>query len=127
MLIYLRKGAEKMKKRPVSKEFINAMESKLEHGRQMGRVGWDSYWDDTTFENIIDKQPINWGDNTPLVLIDALVNKLDEEWDEFFDILDKIRIGIFDDVDYDELLLEGADISNVIMMILDVIKKWRED
>lgn len=116
-----------MKKRPVSKEFINAMESKLEHGRQMGRVGWDSYWDDTTFENIIDKQPINWGDNTPLVLIDALVNKLDEEWDEFFDILDKIRIGIFDDVDYDELLLEGADISNVIMMILDVIKKWRED
>lgn len=33
-----------MDKRTVDTSFINAMERKLEHGREQGIEGWDSYW-----------------------------------------------------------------------------------
>lgn len=33
-----------MKKRGVSKRFLQEMRKKLEHGRNRGRTGWDEHW-----------------------------------------------------------------------------------
>ena len=88
---------EREMKRKVSKDFIAAMEEKLEHGRRMGRKGWDSEWKETTF------------DGDPLI---GLLQKLDEEVNE---VIEAIRIG-----DLQGLRHECADVSNVAMMIADL-------
>jgi NTP pyrophosphatase (non-canonical NTP hydrolase) len=96
-------------KRLVSKDFIAAMEEKLEWGRNQGRTGWDSKWKKISVDSFT---------------IHNLRNKLEEEvWeleDLIFALLDYEETGSAADVDLADVRLEAADVANVAMMIADM-------
>lgn len=84
-------------KRSVAGEFINAMEKGLAHGRRMGRTGWDSHWQESSFADV------------RLGLLD----KLDEEVNELIEAIDDNENG-------DVVLREAADVANIAMMLADI-------
>ncbi len=90
-------------RRLVSRDFIAAMEEKLEHGRSQGRTGWDSHW----------KKWLGKAVEYDFVL-SGLLNKLEEEVGE---LLVEVANGTFDKK---KIRLEAADVANVAMMIADV-------
>ena len=88
-------------RRDVEQYFIDEMNKGLDWGRRQGRVGWDSEWKETAFED---------GD-----LIDNLRAKLEEELKE----LDSALVG---GDSFLGVLREAADLSNVAMMIADAVR-----
>lgn len=84
-------------KRSVAGEFINAMEKGLAHGRRVGRTGWDSHWQESSFADV------------RLGLLD----KLDEEVGELIEAIEDNENG-------DVVLLEAADVANIAMMLADI-------
>lgn len=101
--------------RPVSKDFIAAMEEKLEHGRKMGKVGWDSHWKDPNLK-------ANF-------TVHTLRNILEEEFWELEDLvfvyLDYADSGTT--ADLAEIRHEAADVANVAMMIADMVGALKEE
>ena len=92
-----------MMRRPVSNDFIAAMEEKLEWGRSQGRTGWDSKWKKISVDSFS--------------MMD-LLEKLNEEVAEF-------RNEVFygrgnDELDFSAIRHEAADVANVAMMIADM-------
>ena len=88
-----------MTDRPVSSDFIRAMEEKLRHGRNMGRTGWDTHW--------LKISVSTFG-------MPSLIEKLEEEVKELLKELKPM------DRDLNAIRLEAADIANVAMMIADL-------
>ncbi len=92
----------KNKMRSVSADFVLAMEEKLQHGRNMGRTGWDSHWKKISVDS--------FG-------LTDLIDKLDEEVDE-------LRAAVVHtEADFTatgEIRLEAADVGNIAMMIADM-------
>lgn len=83
-------------RRMVSGDFINAMEEKLQWGREQGRTGWDSNWETISVDSF------DLGD---------LFEKLDEEVAE---LRESMHAG-------NHLIrLEAADVANIAMMIADM-------
>lgn len=92
-----------MEKRPVDMNFIKAMEEKLEYGREKGRVGWDTYWKETTF---------------PETVFEGLQAKFYEEVSE---VLQALTEG------NDELAAdECVDVGNLAMMMWDFIHQTKD-
>jgi len=89
-------------KRPVSIDFIAAMNERLERDLEMGKRGWDSRWIHI-YED--DK------------LIEMLRIKLHEEVEELFDVLNEP----------DDLRLEAADVANIAMMIADIAGALKDE
>lgn len=92
-----------MDKRPVSKDFVAAMEEGLQHGREMGRTWWDSFWKDR-----------DSGLAIPDMAYD-LFDLLQEEVEEFGDV-----ISPWGALNLQEVRKEAADIANFAMMIADL-------
>ena len=93
--------------RPVSKDFIAAMEEKLEWGRNHGRTGWDSHWKKVTIDSFS---------------IWSLMGKLHEEVPELYGEIQASEGLSYGDRGPDLLALrkEAADVANVAMMIADM-------
>lgn len=87
-----------MKKRPVSKDFINAMEEKLEHGRRRKRKGWDSHW--AGYLKSIGEGPTSY-----------LMRRL---FVEVFELQDAVLYK-----SKEMIRLEAADVANFAMFIAD--------
>lgn len=92
-----RKSEMMMNKRPVEKKFIEAMEEGLEHGRKMGRTGWDTHWKETKFESAKA----------------GLLDKLDEEYQELVEAVE-------DGESFQTILKEAGDVANIAMMLADI-------
>ncbi len=103
--------------RSVSADFILAMEEKLEHGRKMGRTGWDSKWENISVDSFT---------------LHNLRNKLEEEFWELeeliFEILDYHDEATEESIKEatEELRHEAADVANVAMMIADMAGALRD-
>jgi len=103
------KGAERMSEhtaRPVSGKFIEAMEAGLAHGREMGRIGWDTHWM---------RYPSRFEVKA------SLYKKFDEEVGELRQLL------AFANSDPVELLREAADVANLAMMLADAAQEEKAD
>jgi NTP pyrophosphatase (non-canonical NTP hydrolase) len=87
-----------MDNRPVSKDFVYAMERKLDYGREQGRVGWDTYWKESTFDSPV---------------FDGLKAKFYEEVTEVFAALAEDNLENVAD--------ECVDVANLAMMLWDFI------
>lgn len=102
--------------RSVSADFILAMEEKLQHGREQGRTGWDSKWENISVDSFT---------------LHNLRNKLEEEFWELeeliFELLDYDEIGTKADVDLADVRLEAADVANVAMMVADMAGALNDD
>lgn len=84
-----------MDKRPVDPDFIQAMETRLEHGRKLDRNAWEVYW--KGFD--IDEMYMN------------LMEMLQEHFYEFMDETDESKIKE-----------HAADLANLAMMVADVVE-----
>jgi len=90
------------KMRSVSADFVLAMEEKLQHGREMGRTGWDSHWEIVSVDAFI---------------LPNLLDKLDEEVAELVEVVNELRLT---GGKQNEVRLEAADVANIAMMIADM-------
>ncbi len=92
--------------RSVSADFVLAMEEKLEHGRNMGRTGWDSHWEEISVDSFD---------------IFGLLHKLEEEVQELWAEVNALADPHPDAVnDSSAMRHEAADVANVAMMIADM-------
>lgn len=90
-----------MEDREVSKDFILAMEEKLEQGRKKDRVGWDQHWNDCFF-------PVSDVKSGNGLFMRSLLC-------EVLELAQAIEQG-----NVKQIRLEAADIANYAMFIADI-------
>ena len=83
--------------RGLSKEFLDAMRRKLDHGRRCGRVGWDRHWENTVF---------------PCPPDQLMMERLHQEIDEL--------VVALHEGNPKKILHEAADVANFAMFIADL-------
>ncbi len=81
------------------------MRDGLDKGRQQGYVGWDKYWEDTTF---------------PMPVRQWFMMRLHQE-------IDELVISLFTKKrNPEQIFKEAADVANFAMMIADIYGEYND-